>query len=161
MKKLLLLGLLGLMCSCGPSKYELDRKAELKADYPFLNSKEITLLYNHEDCSLKDCAFSEEIRIINKKIEDNKKQSFDNKTEQIVNSMTPQSNVNKFSSIETGLPIGTIIYKDCSNCTDGNIDKIDIKNNYVTIKKLDGFNVIIKDIDEDLYLNLKPGDIIE
>jgi len=59
----------------------------------------------------------------------------------------------KFSSLETGLPSGTVVA--LANSED------DTKDNYVTIKDHNGFSKIIRDVDVDLFLNLHEGDIIE
>jgi hypothetical protein len=47
---------------------------------------------------------------------------------------------------------------DCSNR--GTTEQ-KLKDNYVTIKRTNGFLTIVKDIDEDLFLNLRDGDIID
>ncbi len=59
---------------------------------------------------------------------------------------------------EFKLPIGNVVDMDCSNAK--NPKKRNIKNNYVTIKRLDNTLTFVKDIDEDLYLNLRIGDKI-
>jgi len=61
MKKLLLLGLLGLMCSCGPSKEEQIVLNDLKTSYPFLKGREIEILFNHRNCLPMDCDSKDKI----------------------------------------------------------------------------------------------------
>lgn len=66
--------------------------------------------------------------------------------------------VRYWSSSETKLPKGVVYTMDCSNR--GTTEQ-KLKDNYVTIKRTNGFLTIVKDIDEDLFLNLQDGDIID
>lgn len=63
-----------------------------------------------------------------------------------------------WSASETKLPKGVIYTMDCAN---RGTDDQKLKDNYVTIKRTNGFLTIVKDIDEDLFLNLRDGDIID
>ncbi len=65
-----------------------------------------------------------------------------------------------WSSLETKLPIGVVTNKDCANCRSENV-KANLKDNYVTIKRPNETLTIKKDIDEDLFLNVEIGDIIQ
>ena len=65
-----------------------------------------------------------------------------------------------WSSSETGLPVGVVTKKDCANCLSEN-EKAILKDNYVTIKRPNETLTIKKDIDEDLFLNVEVGDIIQ
>ena len=66
--------------------------------------------------------------------------------------------VRYWSASETKLPQGVVYTMDCSNR--GTAEQ-KLKDNYVTIKRTNGFLTIVKDIDEDLFLNLQDGDIID
>lgn len=66
--------------------------------------------------------------------------------------------VRYWSASETKLPQGVVYTTDCSNR--GTAEQ-KLKDNYVTIKRTNGFLTIVKDIDEDLFLNLRDGDIID
>jgi len=66
--------------------------------------------------------------------------------------------VRYWSSSETKLPQGVVYTMDCSNR--GTAEQ-KLKDNYVTIKRTNGYLTIVKDIDEDLFLNLQDGDIID
>ena len=59
---------------------------------------------------------------------------------------------------ETKLPKGVVYTMDCSNR--GRPEQR-LRDNYVTIKRANGYLTIVKDIDEDLFLNLRDGDIID
>lgn len=61
-----------------------------------------------------------------------------------------------WSSEETKLPIGVVYKMDFAKKG----DKHYYNNNYITIKTLEGKLKIVKDVDEDLYLNLEIGDTI-
>lgn len=61
--------------------------------------------------------------------------------------------IRHWDSKEIRLPSGVIEETGCS--------PKNTKDNYVTIKKSDGVSTIVRDIDEDLYLNLSVGDIVE
>lgn len=63
-----------------------------------------------------------------------------------------------WSSSETKLPRGVVYAYDCSN---RNRPNQKIKDNYVTIKRTNGYLTIVKDIDEDLFLNIEIGDVID
>jgi len=65
-----------------------------------------------------------------------------------------------WSSSETDLPEGTVYAMDCANCQseDGPANS---KDNYVTVKRPNNYLTVVKDIDEDLYLNLQIGDVIQ
>ena len=65
-----------------------------------------------------------------------------------------------WSSSETKLPVGIVVNKDCANCRSEN-EKADLKDNYITIKRPNETLTIKKDIDEDLFLNVEVGDIIQ
>ena len=65
-----------------------------------------------------------------------------------------------WSSSETKLPVGIVVNKDCANCRLEN-EKADLKDNYITIKRPNETLTIKKDIDEDLFLNVEVGDIIQ
>ena len=69
-----------------------------------------------------------------------------------------QPKVNVWSSSSTGLPVGVVLASDCTNSGRENAD---IKDNYITIRKPDGVNEIVKDVDEDVFLNVRIGDIIQ
>jgi hypothetical protein len=74
---------------------------------------------------------------------------------------TPEVTVKEvryWSASETKLPQGVVYTMDCSNR--GTAEQ-KLKDNYVTIKRTNGFLTIVKDIDEDLFLNLRDGDIID
>ena len=66
--------------------------------------------------------------------------------------------VRYWSSSETKLPKGVVYTMDCANR--GTAEQ-KLKDNYVTIKRTNGYLTIVKDIDEDLFLNLQDGDIID
>jgi hypothetical protein len=66
--------------------------------------------------------------------------------------------VRYWSASETKLPQGVVYTMDCANR--GTAEQ-KLKDNYVTIKRTNGFLTIVKDIDEDLFLNLQDGDIID
>jgi len=66
--------------------------------------------------------------------------------------------VRYWSSSETGLPKGVVYTSDCA--ARGTSEQ-KTKDNYVTIKRPNGYLTIVRDIDEDLFLNLHDGDIIE
>lgn len=66
--------------------------------------------------------------------------------------------VRYWSSSETKLPRGVVYSYDCSNRNKPNQK---IKDNYVTIKRTNGYLTIVKDIDEDLFLNIEIGDVID
>jgi len=65
--------------------------------------------------------------------------------------------VRYWSSSETKLPSGVVESYDCLN---RGITNQNVKDNYVTIKRTNGYLTVVKDIDEDLFLNIKIGDII-
>ena len=68
-------------------------------------------------------------------------------------------NTRVWSAQENKLPAGVVIRTDCAHdSNDGNV--ADIKDNYITIKQPNGTLTIVKDIDEDLFLNLEKGDLI-
>ena len=73
---------------------------------------------------------------------------------------TKVSNQRYWSSSETGLPVGVVVTTDCAGCRSEN-GKPDLKNNYVTIKRPNETLTIKKDIDDDLFLNIQVGDIIQ
>jgi hypothetical protein len=66
--------------------------------------------------------------------------------------------VRYWSSSETKLPKGIVYTMDCAN--KGKPEQ-KVKDNYVTIKRTNGFLTIVKDIDDDLFLNLQDGDVID
>lgn len=66
--------------------------------------------------------------------------------------------IRHWSSAETGLPKGVIEEFDCSKR--GTKDQ-NAKDNYITIRKDNGISTIVRDVDEDLFLNISTGDIIE
>jgi hypothetical protein len=66
--------------------------------------------------------------------------------------------VRYWSSTETKLPKGVVYTTDCAS---RGTSEQKAKDNYVTIKRPNGYLTIVKDIDEDLFLNLHDGDIIE
>mgnify|MGYP000216832141 CR=1 FL=1 len=66
--------------------------------------------------------------------------------------------VRYWSSSETKLPKGVVYASDCSF---RGTPEQKTKDNYVTIKRTNGYLTIVKDIDEDLFLNLRDGDIID
>ena len=66
--------------------------------------------------------------------------------------------VRYWSSSETKLPVGEVYKYDCAGMKTSNQN---IKDNYVTIKRPNGFLTIVKDIDDDLFLNIEIGDRIE
>lgn len=66
--------------------------------------------------------------------------------------------VRYWSSSETKLPRGVVYSYDCSNRNKPNQK---IKDNYVTIKRTNGYLTIVKDIDEDLFLNIEIDDVID
>jgi hypothetical protein len=47
------------------------------------------------------------------------------------------------------------------DCANRGMPEVNLKENYVTIKRPNGYLTITRDIDEDLFLNLQNGDIIE
>lgn len=67
---------------------------------------------------------------------------------------------NNWSSNETGLPIGVVIKMDYGHDPSGDATKDLLNDNYVMIRKSDGLNTIVRDVDVDLYLNLSIGDKI-
>lgn len=148
MKKILIILILGLLVSCGPSREEIEKQANvIKTQYNTsqLNNDELI-----QYTSLKICGCDNE-----------KMKTLEAKLLPLNEIVEPQSEVakpvtttySKFSSLETGLPTGTVVALDNS--------EEDMKNNYVTIKDYNGFSKIIRDVDVDLYLNLHEGDIIE
>lgn len=68
--------------------------------------------------------------------------------------------VRLWSSTETDLPEGTVYAMDCANCQSEE-GQANSKDNYVTIKRPNNYLTVVKDIDEDLYLNLRVGDVIQ
>lgn len=86
----------------------------------------------------------------------------DEPTEELVEEAPETQEVVKevryWSASETKLPQGVVYTMDCSNR--GTTEQ-KLKDNYVTIKRTNGFLTIVKDIDEDLFLNLRDGDIID
>jgi hypothetical protein len=86
----------------------------------------------------------------------------DEPTEELVEEAPETQEVVKevryWSASETKLPQGVVYTMDCSNR--GTTEQ-KLKDNYVTIKRTNGFLTIVKDIDEDLFLNLQDGDIID
>lgn len=86
----------------------------------------------------------------------------DEPTEELVEEAPETQEVVKevryWSASETKLPQGVVYTMDCSNR--GTAEQ-KLKDNYVTIKRTNGFLTIVKDIDEDLFLNLRDGDIID
>ncbi len=79
-------------------------------------------------------------------------------TEKIITPPTVAKEVRYWSATETGLPKGVVYTSDCFS---RGTSEQKIKDNYVTIKRPNGYLTIVKDIDEDLFLNLHDGDIIE
>lgn len=63
-----------------------------------------------------------------------------------------------WSSQETKLPIGIVHKMDFAHGDKPNKDNL--SNNYVTVKGRNGKLTIIKDIDDDLFLNMEVGDTI-
>lgn len=63
-----------------------------------------------------------------------------------------------WSASETGLVKGIVIRTDCANRGEENMNLMD---NYITIKQPNGISTILRDVDEDVYLNIKVGDVIE
>jgi hypothetical protein len=86
----------------------------------------------------------------------------DEPTEELVEEAPETQEVVKevryWSASETKLPQGVVYTMDCSNR--GTAEQ-KLKDNYVTIKRTNGFLTIVKDIDDDLFLNLQDGDIID
>lgn len=66
--------------------------------------------------------------------------------------------VRYWSASETKLPRGVVYAYDCANRNKPNQK---IKDNYVTIKRTNGYLTVVKDIDEDLFLNIEIDDIID
>jgi hypothetical protein len=65
-----------------------------------------------------------------------------------------------WSSSETDLPEGTVYAMDCAGCQSEN-GTPKTNDNYITIKRPNNYLTVVKDIDEDLYLNLQIGDVIQ
>lgn len=78
---------------------------------------------------------------------------------EIQDESTKPTEVRLWSSIETKLPEGTLYGKDCAGCQSN--EKDDTRDNYVVIKRPNNYLTVVRDIDEDLYLNLQIGDIIQ
>ena len=80
--------------------------------------------------------------------------------QQVVDDSNNTNEVRLWSSSETDLPEGTVYAMDCANCQSEN-GPANSKDNYVTIKRPNNYLTVVKDIDEDLYLNLRVGDVIQ
>ena len=70
------------------------------------------------------------------------------------------TDVRIWSSNEIKLPKGTVYDLDCAGCQTED-EKPNVKDNYVTIKRPNNILTIVRDIDEDLLLNLHVGDLIQ
>jgi hypothetical protein len=114
--------MVALLCSCGPSKEEMEKRAQQKED-----SIEMATAIHTDNVVKEMSKGAPEILHYHR----------------------------KWSAIETGLPTGTIISRNCGS------EPYNPKDNYVEIKKPDGYNTIVRDIDEDLYITLEEGDLIE
>ena len=80
--------------------------------------------------------------------------------QEVVGDTNNTNEVRLWSSSETDLPEGTVYALDCANCqSEEGIQNS--KDNYVTIKRPNNYLTVVKDIDEDLYLNLQVGDVIQ
>lgn len=78
--------------------------------------------------------------------------------EEVAKETVVAKEVRYWSSTETKLPKGVVYTSDCAS---RGTSEQKTKDNYVTIKRPNGYLTIVKDIDEDLFLNLHDGDIIE
>lgn len=151
--------MLGLLISCGPSKEQME-KVESKME-EFKSTRDVSKLSEDELRNYilfhyyGECHFTlEEKDAIAAKIKP--LEVIETETEVITPVITTY---NKFSSLETGLPTGTVVATDYEgNSKDDTMHRI---NNHVSIKCNDGFTRIVKDIDVDLFNNLHKGDIIE
>lgn len=70
------------------------------------------------------------------------------------------TDVRIWSSNEIKLPKGTVYDLDCAGCQTDD-ENPNVKDNYVTIKRPNNTLTIVRDIDEDLLLNLHVGDLIQ
>lgn len=73
---------------------------------------------------------------------------------------TKTTEVRIWSADETKLPQGIVYAMDCANCQSEDEKKI-TSDNYVTVKRPNNILTVVKDVDEDLYLNLRIGDLIQ
>ncbi len=73
---------------------------------------------------------------------------------------TKYKDIRIWSSDETKLPQGTVYAMDCANCQSEDEKAIN-SDNYVTVKRPNNILTVVKDVDEDLYLNLRIGDLIQ
>ncbi len=101
----------------------------------------------HKEDSIANIDHIEQDNIANDLIKNEPLQDFVNK------------GTRKWKSSETGLPAGTIISTNHEGLVGGGT--VDATNNYVEIKKIDGYNTVVRDVDRDLYCTLQVGDIIE
>lgn len=76
------------------------------------------------------------------------------------NDSTKTTEVRIWSADETNLPQGTVYAMDCANCQSED-EKAITSDNYVTVKRPNNILTVVKDVDEDLYLNLHIGDLIQ
>lgn len=153
MKKIIIILMLGLLVSCGPSKEEIDVKIQ---EYSSQNN--VTKLTPSE---LRDYVSYHYYGICNFTARE-KDQIFAKispLTQNSEDTLIIQLNYNKFSAIETNLPTGTIVATDYEGYVGG--ETMHRVNNNVSIKGSDGYTRIVKDIDVDLFNNLHKGDIIE
>lgn len=93
---------------------------------------------------------------------DENPQTSNQPTVEIVQQVDDSNNTNEvriWSWSETGLPEGVVYSMDCANCQ-SETEQV-VSDNYVTIKRPNNYLTVVKDIDEDLYLNLRVGDVIQ
>ena len=103
------------------------------------------------------------IVLVSCKPADENPQTSNQPTVQIIQESNDESNtgeVRLWSADEIELPQGTVYAMDCANCNSEEGSQ-NTRDNYVTIKRPNNYLTVVKDIDEDLYLNLQIGDVIQ
>lgn len=66
-----------------------------------------------------------------------------------------------WASDNVKLPAGKIVEKDCAGCKTGEKKPV-YSDNYVVVRRSsDSLMVLIKDIDEDVYLSIRVGEYVQ
>lgn len=139
-----------LFTRCGPSKEEM----EVQKKYPYLTSKEINILRNHEDCG-EECDYIKELQNINLKINKANGEII----HKILENKYKNKKTNYYSALELELPVGKVV--KFAPSTDEAIElNFEVGDRvYIHILQEDG-SIKIVECNEKNWINLYAGDIL-